>query len=50
MCFVVGLGEEITPESEVECAENIINTVVFERFDIQSTFGCLFGSFLGTLG
>ena len=60
VCFFVGLGEEMTPQSEVGCAENILNTVVFERFNfflvlseldaIQSTFGCLFGSFLGTLG
>ena len=48
------------PGPVVGCAENIVNTVVFVRFhffhvfseldDIQSTFGCLFRSFLGTLG
>ena len=38
MCFFVGLGEEMTPESEVGCAENIVNTVVFVRFHF---FTCL---------
>jgi hypothetical protein len=38
VCFFVGLGEEMTPESEVGCAENIVNTVVFERFHF---FTCL---------
>ena len=33
MCFLVGLGEEMTAESEVGCAENMVNTVVFERLD-----------------
>ena len=57
---MVGSGEEMTPGSVVGCAENIANTMDFERFhfchvfseldDIQSTFGCLFYSFLGTLG
>ena len=32
MCFFVGLGEDMTPKSEVGCAENSINIVVFERF------------------
>ena len=32
MCFLVGSGGEMTPESEVGCAENIVNTVVFVRF------------------
>ena len=58
MCFFVGLGAEMTPESEVGCAENIYGGfrevslfhVFSELDDIQSTFGCLFGSFLGTLG
>ena len=38
VCFFVGSGEEMTPESEVGCAENIVNTVVFERFHF---FTCL---------
>ena len=38
VCFFVGLGEEMTPESEVGCAENIVNTVVFVRFHF---FTCL---------
>ena len=55
----IGLNEEMTPESEVGCAENIVNTnfrevslfhVFSELDDIQSTFGFLFGSFWGTLG
>ena len=32
MCFLVGLGEEMTPGSVVGCAEDMINTVVFVRF------------------
>ena len=36
--FLMDLGEEMTPESEVGCAENILNTVVFERFHF---FTCL---------
>ena len=60
MCFVVGLGQEMTPESEVGCAENMINTMVFERFHFftclvnwmisNRLLDVLFGSFLGTLG
>ena len=55
----MGLGKEMTPESVVRRAENMLNTgfrevslfhVFSELDDIQSTFGCLFGSFLGTLG
>ena len=38
MCFFVGLGKEMTPESEVGGAENILNTAVFERFHF---FTCL---------
>ena len=38
MCFFVGLGEEMTPESEVGCPENILNTVGFVRFNF---FTCL---------
>ena len=60
MCFFVGLGEEMTPESEVGCAENKINTRVSLRFHffaclvhwlISNRFWDVFlGSFLGTLG
>ena len=32
VCFLIGLGVEMMPESEVGCAENIVNTVVFVRF------------------
>ena len=32
VCFFVGLGQEMTPESEVGCAENIVNSMVFVRF------------------
>ena len=32
VCFFVGLGEEMTPESEVGCAENMINTNVSTWF------------------
>ena len=38
MCFFIGSGEEMTPESEVGCVENIINTLVFVRFHF---FACL---------
>ena len=38
MCFFVGLGEEMTAESEVGCVENIINTVVFVRFHFFTCF------------
>ena len=50
---------EMIPESEVGCAENIVNTgfrwvslfhIFHELDDIQSAFGCLFSSFLETLG
>ena len=32
MCFLVGLGVEMTPGSVVGCAENIANTMVFVMF------------------
>jgi len=32
VCFLVGLGQKMIPESVVGCAENIINTMVFVRF------------------
>jgi len=38
VCFFVGLGEEMIPESEVGCVENIINTMAFVRFHF---FTCL---------
>ena len=38
MCFFVGLGEEMAPESEVGCGENIVNNMVFVRFHF---FTCL---------
>ena len=59
VCFLVGLGQQMMPGSVVGCVENIANTgfrevslfhVFSELVDIQSTFGCLFGRFLGTLG
>ena len=34
----MGLGEKLTAESEVGCAGNILNTVVFVRFHF---FTCL---------
>ena len=33
VCFLMGLGEKMVPRSVVGCVENIINTVVFVRFD-----------------
>ena len=33
VCFLVGLGQKMIPESVVGCAENILNTMVFVRFD-----------------
>ena len=33
MCFLVGLGEEMTAGSVVGCVENKVNTVVFVRFE-----------------
>ena len=36
--FLVGLGVEMIPESEVGCAENIANTVVFVRFHFFTYF------------
>ena len=60
VCILMSLGEKMVAGSVVGCAENIINTMVFVRFHflhvcselvgIQSTFGCLFSRFLGTLG
>ena len=32
MCFLVGLSEEMMPGSGVGCAENILNAMVFVRF------------------
>ena len=59
VCFLLGLGAEMTPGSVAGCAEKNRNAMAFVRFhffkffceldDIQSTFGCLSGSFLGTL-
>jgi hypothetical protein len=36
VCFLVGLGQEMTPGSVVGCAENIVNTVVFVRFHFST--------------
>ena len=38
VCFFVGLGEGMIPKAEVECAEHMVNTVVFVRFHF---FSCL---------
>ena len=32
VCFLVGSGQKMMPGSVVGCAENIVNTVVFDRF------------------
>ena len=32
VCFLVGLGKKMVPESVVGCVENIVNSVVFVRF------------------
>ena len=32
VCFLIGLGEKMVPESVVGCVENVVNTVVFVRF------------------
>ena len=59
--FLLGRGAHMTPGFVIGCAENIVSTyngfrevslfqVISELDDFQSTFGCLFGSFLGTLG
>ena len=36
--FSWDLGEEMSPESEVGCVENIVNTVVFVRFHFFTCF------------
>ena len=36
--FLMDLGVEMTPESEVGCAGNIMNTVVFVRFHFFTCF------------
>mgnify|MGYP007111536035 CR=1 FL=1 len=57
--FLLGWGAHVTPGFVIGCVENIVNVMVFkvslflvisELDHFQSTFGCLFGSFLGTLG
>ena len=60
MSFLMGLGKKIVPESVVGCVKKHSKYCGFREFslfhvfselvDIQSTFGCLFGSLLGTLG
>ena len=58
--FFSGFGSENDARICGGMCENIVNTSGFrdvslfhvfsELVDIQSTFGCLFGRFLGTLG
>ena len=60
VCFLMGLGEKMVPGSVVGWVwkhskyngfrEVSLFHVFSELVDIQSTFGCLFGRFLGTLG
>ena len=47
--FLLGWGAQMTPGFVIGCAETIVNTIS-ELDHFQSTLGCLFGSFLGTLG
>ena len=32
VCFLIGLGEKMVPESVVGCVENVVNTMVFVKF------------------
>ena len=38
VCFLIGLGEKMVPESVVGCVENVVNTVVFVRFHFFTYF------------
>ena len=56
VCFLVGLGEQMTTGSVLGCIENIIHVVFFVWSHFFTYFvnwmisKWLFGSFLGTLG